>query len=398
MFTIREEIATDLDQIRTGGLYKAERPITTAQSAHIATDLGECLNFCANNYLGLANNPEIIAAAKRGLDEFGYGTASVRFICGTQTIHRDLEQRIAHFVGTEDAILFSSCFDANGGVFEVLLGAEDAVISDELNHASIIDGIRLCKARRLRYRNSDMADLREKLHSARQRGARRILIATDGVFSMDGYFARLPEICDLAEEFGAMVLVDDSHATGVVGEHGAGTPSMFGLAERVDILTGTLGKALGGASGGYVAGPHEVIELLKQRARPYLFSNAVAPAVVAGSLQALHLANEGDLLRTRVAANAGLFRRLMNDAGFELLSGSHPIVAVMFTGDDGARQATDIAAAMLNRGVYVTGFSHPVVPLGRARIRVQLSASHGERDVRECVTAFVESREEVLAL
>lgn len=398
MFTIREEIATDLDQIRTGGLYKAERPITTAQSAHIATDLGECLNFCANNYLGLANNPEIIAAAKRGLDEFGYGTASVRFICGTQTIHRDLEQRIAHFVGTEDAILFSSCFDANGGVFEVLLGAEDAVISDELNHASIIDGIRLCKAQRLRYRNSDMADLREKLHSARQRGARRILIATDGVFSMDGYFARLPEICDLAEEFGAMVLVDDSHATGVVGEHGAGTPSMFGLAERVDILTGTLGKALGGASGGYVAGPHEVIELLKQRARPYLFSNAVAPAVVAGSLQALHLANEGDLLRTRVAANAGLFRRLMNDAGFELLSGSHPIVAVMFTGDDGARQATDIAAAMLNRGVYVTGFSHPVVPLGRARIRVQLSASHGERDVRECVTAFVESREEVLAL
>ncbi len=398
MFTIREEIATDLDQIRAGGLYKAERPITTAQSAHIATDLGECLNFCANNYLGLANNPEIIAAAKRGLDEFGYGTASVRFICGTQTIHRDLEQRIAHFVGTEDAILFSSCFDANGGVFEVLLGAEDAVISDELNHASIIDGIRLCKARRLRYRNSDMADLREKLHSARQRGARRILIATDGVFSMDGYFARLPEICDLAEEFGAMVLVDDSHATGVVGEHGAGTPSMFGLAERVDILTGTLGKALGGASGGYVAGPHEVIELLKQRARPYLFSNAVAPAVVAGSLQALHLANEGDLLRTRVAANAGLFRRLMNDAGFELLSGSHPIVAVMFTGDDGARQATDIAAAMLNRGVYVTGFSHPVVPLGRARIRVQLSASHGERDVRECVTAFVESREEVLAL
>ena len=398
MFTIREEIATDLDQIRAGGLYKAERPITTAQSAHIATDLGECLNFCANNYLGLANNPEIIAAAKRGLDEFGYGTASVRFICGTQTIHRDLEQRIAHFVGTEDAILFSSCFDANGGVFEVLLGAEDAVISDELNHASIIDGIRLCKAQRLRYRNSDMADLREKLHSARQRGARRILIATDGVFSMDGYFARLPEICDLAEEFGAMVLVDDSHATGVVGEHGAGTPSMFGLAERVDILTGTLGKALGGASGGYVAGPHEVIELLKQRARPYLFSNAVAPAVVAGSLQALHLANEGDLLRTRVAANAGLFRRLMNDAGFELLSGSHPIVAVMFTGDDGARQATDIAAAMLNRGVYVTGFSHPVVPLGRARIRVQLSASHGERDVRECVTAFVESREEVLAL
>ncbi|MFT3943234.1 MAG: glycine C-acetyltransferase [Ancrocorticia sp.] len=397
MFTIREEIAADLDAIRAGGLYKAERPITTAQSAHIATDLGDCLNFCANNYLGLADNPEIIAAAKHGLDEFGYGTASVRFICGTQTIHRELEQRIAEYVGMEDSILFASCFDANGGIFEVLLGPEDAVVSDELNHASIIDGIRLCKAERLRYRNSDMDDLREKLRIARENGARRILIVTDGVFSMDGYYARLPEICDLAEAFGAMVMVDDSHAVGIVGEHGAGTPSLFGVEDRVDILTGTLGKALGGAAGGYVAGPREVVELLKQRARPYLFSNAVAPAIVAGSLEALDLAASGDHLRDRVAANAGLFRRLMTEAGFELLPGSHPIVAVMFTGDDGARLASDIATAMLGRGVYVTGFSYPVVPLGRARIRVQLSAAHSEQDIRECVKAFVESREEVSA-
>lgn len=397
MFTIREEIAADLDAIRAGGLYKAERPITTAQSAHIATDLGDCLNFCANNYLGLADNPEIIAAAKHGLDDFGYGTASVRFICGTQTIHRELEQRIAEYVGMEDSILFASCFDANGGIFEVLLGPEDAVVSDELNHASIIDGIRLCKAERLRYRNSDMDDLREKLRIARENGARRILIVTDGVFSMDGYFARLPEICNLAEAFGAMVMVDDSHAVGIVGAQGAGTPSLFGVEDRVDILTGTLGKALGGAAGGYVAGPRELVELLKQRARPYLFSNAVAPAIVAGSLEALDLAEDGDYLRDRVSANAGLFRRLMTDAGFELLPGSHPIVAVMFTGDDGARLASDIATAMLGRGVYVTGFSYPVVPLGRARIRVQLSAAHSEQDIRECVAAFVQSREEVSA-
>ena len=397
MFTIREEISADLDAIRAGGLYKAERPITTAQSAHIATDLGDCLNFCANNYLGLADNPEIIAAAKHGLDDFGYGTASVRFICGTQTIHRELEQRIAQYVGMEDSILFASCFDANGGIFEVLLNPEDAVISDELNHASIIDGIRLCKAERLRYRNSDMDDLREKLRIARENGARRILIVTDGVFSMDGYFAKLPEICDLAEAFGAMVMVDDSHAVGIVGAHGAGTPSLFGVEDRVDIITGTLGKALGGAAGGYVAGPRELVELLKQRARPYLFSNAVAPAIVAGSLEALDIAHAGDHLRDRVAANAGLFRRLMTEAGFELLPGSHPIVAVMFTGDDGARLASDIATAMLGRGVYVTGFSFPVVPLGRARIRVQLSAAHSEQDIRDCVAAFIDSREEVSA-
>ncbi|MDN6487553.1 MAG: glycine C-acetyltransferase [Ancrocorticia sp.] len=395
MFNIAEEIAADLDQIRAGGLYKAERQITSPQSAHIAPDLGECLNFCANNSLGLADHPDIISAAKTGLDEFGYGTASVRFICGTQMIHRELESAIASFVGMEDSILFSSCFDANGGVFEVLLGAEDAVVSDALNHASIIDGIRLCKARRFRYQNSDMDDLRAKLEEAQAGGARRILIATDGVFSMDGYFAKLPEICDLADEFGALVLVDDSHATGVVGEHGAGTPSMFGVADRVDILTGTLGKALGGASGGYVAGPHLVIELLKQRARPYLFSNAVAPSVVAGSLQALDLARNGDHLRRRIDRNARLFRSLMEEAGFTLLPGNHPIVAVMFPGNDGARQASDIASAMLNRGVYVTGFSYPVVPLGQARIRVQLSAAHSEDDVRECVQAFIACRAEV---
>ncbi|WP_273487138.1 glycine C-acetyltransferase [Ancrocorticia populi] len=395
MFNIAEEIAADLDQIRAGGLYKAERPIASPQSAHIATDLGECLNFCANNYLGLADHPDIISAAKTGLDEFGYGTASVRFICGTQMIHRELESAIASFVGMEDSILFSSCFDANGGVFEVLLGAEDAVVSDALNHASIIDGIRLCKAQRFRYQNSDMDDLRAKLEEAQAGGARRILIATDGVFSMDGYFAKLPEICDLADEYGALVLVDDSHATGVVGEHGAGTPSMFGVADRVDILTGTLGKALGGASGGYVAGPHLVIELLKQRARPYLFSNAVAPSVVAGSLQALELARNGDHLRRRIDRNARLFRSLMEEADFTLLPGNHPIVAVMFPGNDGARQASDIASAMLNRGVYVTGFSYPVVPLGQARIRVQLSAAHSEDDVRECVQAFIACRAEV---
>lgn len=395
MFTIAEEIAADLDQIRAGGLYKAERPITTAQSAHIATDIGDCLNFCANNYLGLADHPDIIAAAKRGLDEYGYGTASVRFICGTQVIHRELETEIASFVGKEDAILFASCFDANGGVFDVLLGPDDAVVSDALNHASIIDGIRLCKAKRYRYRNSDMEDLRQQLEAARANGAHRILVATDGVFSMDGYHAKLPEICDLAEEFEAMVLVDDSHATGIVGEHGAGTPSMFGVADRVDILTGTLGKALGGASGGYVAGPRLVVELLKQRARPYLFSNAVAPSLVAGSLQALDLARRGENLRNALDANASLFRSLMTEAGFDLLPGNHAIVAVMFRGEDGARQASEISLAMLNRGVYVTGFSYPVVPLGEARIRVQLSAGHSEADVRQCVDAFIECRDEV---
>lgn len=395
MFNIREELAQTLQEIHDDGLYKDERLITSPQSAHITTTSGEVLNFCANNYLGLADNEDIIAAAAQGLKDYGYGTASVRFICGSQDIHRKLEKKIAAYVGKEDAILFPSAFDANGGIFEVLLTKEDAVISDELNHASIIDGVRLCKAQRYRYKNSDMDELRAQLVAARDNGAKRILIVTDGVFSMDGYFAKLPEICDLAEEFEAMVMVDDSHATGVVGEHGAGTPSMLGVSDRVDILSGTLGKALGGASGGYIAGPRELVDLLKQRARPYLFSNAVAPSLVAGSLVALDIARDGDDRRERIAANAKLFRELMEEAGFELLPGSHAIIAVMFPGDDGARLASEIAKSMLDHGIYVTAFSYPVVPLGKARIRVQLSAAHSEDDVRAAVEAFKASRDEV---
>ena len=397
MFNIREELAQTLQEIHDDGLYKDERLITSPQSAHITTTSGEVLNFCANNYLGLADNEDIIAAAAQGLKDYGYGTASVRFICGSQDIHRKLEKKIAAYVGKEDAILFPSAFDANGGIFEVLLTKEDAVISDELNHASIIDGVRLCKAQRYRYKNSDMDELRAQLVAARDNGAKRILIVTDGVFSMDGYFAKLPEICDLAEEFEAMVMVDDSHATGVVGEHGAGTPSMLGVSDRVDILSGTLGKALGGASGGYIAGPRELVDLLKQRARPYLFSNAVAPSLVAGSLVALDIARDGDDRRERIAANAKLFRELMEEAGFELLPGSHAIIAVMFPGDDGARLASEIAKSMLDHGIYVTAFSYPVVPLGKARIRVQLSAAHSEDDVRAAVEAFKASRDEVTA-
>lgn len=397
MFNIREELAQTLQEIHDDGLYKDERLITSPQSAHITTTSGEVLNFCANNYLGLADNEDIIAAAAQGLKDYGYGTASVRFICGSQDIHRKLEKKIAAYVGKEDAILFPSAFDANGGIFEVLLTKDDAVISDELNHASIIDGVRLCKAQRYRYKNSDMDELRAQLVAARDNGAKRILIVTDGVFSMDGYFAKLPEICDLAEEFEAMVMVDDSHATGVVGEHGAGTPSMLGVSDRVDILSGTLGKALGGASGGYIAGPRELVDLLKQRARPYLFSNAVAPSLVAGSLVALDIARDGDDRRERIAANAKLFRELMEEAGFELLPGSHAIIAVMFPGDDGARLASEIAKSMLDHGIYVTAFSYPVVPLGKARIRVQLSAAHSEDDVRAAVEAFKASRDEVTA-
>ncbi|WP_253280673.1 glycine C-acetyltransferase [Arcanobacterium phocae] len=397
MFSIREELTTTLNEIKAAGLYKDEREILSPQSAHIRTGQGELLNFCANNYLGLADNPEIIAASHAGLDEYGYGTASVRFICGTQDIHRKLERKIADYVGMEDAILFPSAFDANGGIFEVLLGKDDAVVSDELNHASIIDGVRLSKARRFRYKNSDMEQLREQLVAARAEGVGRILIVTDGVFSMDGYYAKLPEICDLADEFDAMVMVDDSHATGIVGEHGAGTPSEFGVSDRVDILSGTLGKALGGASGGYIAGPAELIALLKQRARPYLFSNAVAPSLVAGSLKALDVAREGDDLRAKIADNAQLFRSLMAEAGFELLPGSHAIIAVMFPGDDGARLAGQIAAKLGELGVYVTAFSYPVVPLGKARIRVQLSAAHSAEDVRAAVAAFVQARDAVSA-
>jgi glycine C-acetyltransferase len=393
--TVRGDLGAELAAIADAGLTKSERELTTPQSAHIATTAGEALNFCANNYLGLADHPDVVAAAREALDRWGFGMASVRFICGTQSQHRDLERALSAHLGTDDTILYSSCFDANGGIFEVLLGEGDAVISDALNHASLIDGIRLCKATRYRYANADMADLRAQLEAAATGGSRRVLVVTDGVFSMDGSFAPLPQICDLAEEFGAMVMVDDSHAVGFIGGTGAGTPEHFGVRERVDILSGTLGKALGGASGGYISAHQEIVDLLRQRSRPYLFSNAVAPSVVAGSLAALRLAASAGEARARLEANAALFRDLMGAAGFELLPGEHPIVPVMFRGDDGARTATDVADAMLAEGVYVIAFSYPVVPKGAARIRVQLSAAHSPEDVRRCVETFVTARARV---
>ncbi|MGB3830168.1 MAG: glycine C-acetyltransferase [Ornithinimicrobium sp.] len=395
MYAFKDDLSAELASIKDAGLYKSERQLTTAQSAHVETTTGKALNFCANNYLGLADHPDVVSAARDALDQWGFGMASVRFICGTQTQHRDLERAIADFSGTEDSILFASCFDANGGLFEVLFNAEDAIISDALNHASIIDGIRLSKATRFRYANRDMDDLRSQLGAARDGGARRIIIVTDGVFSMDGYYAPLDQICDLAEEFDAMVFVDDCHATGFVGEHGRGTAEHCGVLGRVDIITGTLGKALGGASGGYVAAPTEIVELLKQRARPYLFSNAVAPSVVAGSLKAVQIARDASAPREKLKANTALFRSLMTHEGFELVEGSHPITPVMFPGEDGARLAAQIADAMLARGVYVIAFSFPVVPKGKARIRVQLSAAHSDEDVRACVAAFVAARADV---
>jgi len=395
MYGIRDDLLTELAALREAGLWKSERELTGPQGAHVQTTTTAALNFCANNYLDLADHPAIRAAARAALDEWGYGMASVRFICGTQTQHTALEREIAEFVGQDAAILYSSCFDANGGLFEVLLGAGDAVISDELNHASIIDGIRLCKAARFRYRNRDMDDLELQLAAASAANSRRILIVTDGVFSMDGSFAPLPEICALADRHGALVMVDDSHATGFVGPHGRGTPEHFGVQDRVDIISGTLGKALGGASGGFIAARPEIVELLRQRSRPYLFSNAVAPMVVAGARVALRLAAEAGDGRDRLRRNAALFRALMTGAGFEILHGEHPIHAVMFPGEDGARRAASMAEAMLRRGVYVIAFSYPVVPVGRARIRVQLSAGHTEADVRACVDAFVAARAEV---
>jgi len=393
--TTKDELATTLQEIKDAGLWKSERQLTSPQSAHVTTNRAEALNFCANNYLGLADHPEVERAAAEALREWGFGMASVRFICGTQSQHKDLEAALSDFLGTEDTILYSSCFDANGGVFEVLFGAEDAIISDELNHASLIDGIRLSKARRFRYKNADMADLRAQLETARDQDARRVVVVTDGVFSMDGYLAPLRDICDLAEEFGAMVMVDDSHAVGFVGDGGRGTPEHFGVMDRVDILSGTLGKALGGASGGYISAHQEIVDLLRQRSRPYLFSNAVAPSVVAGSLKALEIARDSAEPRKVLQRNAELFRRLMTEAGFELLPGEHAIIPVMFPGEDGAREAGQVADAMLERGVYVIPFSYPVVPQGRARIRVQLSAAHSEDDVRSCVEAFVAAREEI---
>jgi len=379
-----------LSEIRSAGLYKSERQLASPQSAHVRSGGQEVLNFCANNYLGLANDPRLVSAARAALDAWGFGMASVRFICGTQTQHVELENRLSAFLGTEATILFPSCFDANGGVFEVLLGEDDAVISDELNHASIIDGIRLCKAQRLRYRNRDMADLEEQLRAAS--GARRRLIVTDGVFSMDGYFAPLDEICTLAERHDALVMVDDSHAVGFVGPSGAGTPDLFGVRDRVDILSGTLGKALGGASGGYISAHSEIVELLRQRARPYLFSNAVAPAVVAGSLVALDLVAGGSEQRETLWRNARDFRERMEAAGFDLLPGEHAIIPVMFPD---AHDAVAIADALLERGVYVIAFSYPVVPMGKARIRVQISAGHSPDDIATCAQAFADARDAV---
>jgi glycine C-acetyltransferase len=396
MYTsIKDQLRTELDDIRSAGLFKTERSISSPQSSHItAGQIGQqgadVLNFCANNYLGLADHPDIIHAAKAAMDERGFGMASVRFICGTQDLHLELESRVSRFLGTEDTILFSSCFDANGGVFESLFGPEDAVISDALNHASIIDGIRLCKAQRYRYANQDMADLEARLVEAKD--ARRKIIVTDGVFSMDGYLAPLQAICDLADKYDALVMVDDSHAVGFMGATGAGTPEHAGVADRVDIYTGTFGKALGGASGGYVSGRGEVVAMLRQRARPYLFSNSVAPAIVAATIKALDLVENSAELRRTLFENAALFRRRMTEEGFDLLPGEHAIVPVMF-GD--AVLAAKVADRMLQHGVFVTAFSFPVVPRGAARIRVQLSAAHSADDVEVCVRAFVASRAEV---
>lgn len=389
------ELQAELADIRNAGLEKTERSLSSAQGAHISSNGQAALNFCANNYLGLANNPDVIEAAHATLDDWGFGMASVRFICGTQDLHRELERDIANYVGMDDAILFSSCFDANGGLFEVFFGKDDAIISDALNHASLIDGIRLSKALRLRYDNCDMDQLRTQLETAREAGCRRIAIVTDGVFSMDGAIAPLPEICDLADEFGALVIVDDSHATGFIGDKGRGTHEAAGVMGRIDIITSTLGKALGGASGGFVAASSEVVAMLRQKARPYLFSNAVAPAVVAGSRKALQLALAADDARQQLTENARHFRTLMAEAGFEMLPSDHPIQAVMFPGDEGAQLATEIADAMLARGVYVIAFSFPVVPRGLARIRVQLSAAHTKADIETCVEAFIAARDQV---
>ena len=388
---LRDDLRGRLDDIRRAGLYKSEHLITTPQSARVGVvDRGEVLNLCANNYLGLADHPGIVEAAHEALERWGYGMASVRFICGTQEAHRELEERLAAFLGTEAAILFSSCFDANGGLFEALLGPEDAVISDALNHASIIDGIRLCKARRLRFANGDMDELEARLREAAD--ARHRLIATDGVFSMDGYYARLAEICDLAERHNAIVMVDDSHAVGFVGDGGRGTHELHGVMGRVDIITGTLGKAMGGASGGYVAARAEVVDLLRQRARPYLFSNSLAPPITAASLRALDLIEGSAELRSRLAANTEHFRARMGELGFEILPGTHPIVPVM-VGD--AVKAARLADGLIRRGVYAVSFSYPVVPRDTARIRTQMSAAHSGEDLDFAVEQFQAARAEI---
>ncbi|HHL2501951.1 TPA: glycine C-acetyltransferase [Yersinia enterocolitica] len=382
-----QQLEQQLKTTRAEGLYKNERIITSAQQADIAVADGRhVINLCANNYLGLANHPRLIAAAKKGMDTHGFGMASVRFICGTQDTHKELEQKLASFLGMEDAILYSSCFDANGGLFETLLGPEDAIISDALNHASIIDGVRLCKAKRYRYANNDMSELKTQLEQAKADGARHIMIATDGVFSMDGVIANLKGVCDLADEYQALVMVDDSHAVGFVGANGRGTHEYCEVMDRVDIITGTLGKALGGASGGYTAGRKEVVEWLRQRSRPYLFSNSLAPAIVAASIEVLSLLEDGAELRDRLWSNARLFREKMSAAGFTLAGADHAIIPVML-GD--ATLAQEFANALLKEGIYVTGFFYPVVPKGQARIRTQMSADHTPEQVERAVEAFI---------
>lgn len=393
MKTAYEQYRAELDAIREAGIYKDERIITTPQRSRIDTTAAKAVvNMCANNYLGLSDDPRLIAAAKKSYDEWGFGLSSVRFICGTQEIHKQLERKIASFVGMEDAILYSSCFDANGGLFETLLGADDAVISDELNHASIIDGVRLCKAHRYRYKNSDMEDLRRQLTDARAAGCRKIIIATDGVFSMDGYIADLKGICDLAEEYDALVMVDDSHAVGFMGEHGRGTPEFCGVMGRVDILTGTFGKAMGGASGGYTAAKREIVDLLRQRSRPYLFSNSLAPAICAATIATIEMLTESTALRDKVHENARYFRAEMEKLGFDLLPGEHPIVPVMLYDP---KIAGEFARRMLEKGVYVVGFCYPVVPKGRDRVRTQISAGHTKEDLDFAVRCFGEVKKEM---
>ncbi|MEE9603609.1 MAG: glycine C-acetyltransferase [Thermoguttaceae bacterium] len=384
-------LAEQLAEIRQAGLFKGERTITSPQQAHIGVlEREPVLNLCANNYLGLADHPEIIAAAHEALDNWGYGMASVRFICGTQQIHKQLEHRISEFLGSDDTILYSSCFDANGGLYETLLGPEDAIISDELNHASIIDGVRLCKAARFRYKNNDMSDLESKLKEAGK--ARFRMIATDGVFSMDGIIANLASVCELADKYNALLMVDDSHAVGVVGRGGRGTPEYHDVMDRVDIITGTLGKALGGASGGYTSGRQEIIDILRQRSRPYLFSNTLAPPIVGASLKTLDLLSRSTALRDKLEANTQLFRQGMIERGFRITSTEHPICPIML-GD--ATLAARMVDAMLERGVYVIGFSYPVVPKGKARIRVQISAAHSEADLQFAMEAFAAVKQEL---
>jgi glycine C-acetyltransferase len=391
MNKINEQLAKELEEIREAGLYKEERIITTPQSAHIETDkAGDVLNFCANNYLGLSSHPDVIKAAKEAIDSHGFGMSSVRFICGTQDIHKELEAKISEFLGMEDAILYAAAFDANGGLFEPLLGPEDAIISDSLNHASIIDGIRLCKAKRLRYDSNNMEDLEAKLKEAQ--GSRRIMIATDGVFSMDGVIAQVDKICDLADKYGALVMLDDCHSTGFTGKTGRGTHEYCNAIGRVDIITGTFGKALGGASGGFTAASKEIVQMLRQKSRPYLFSNTLAPSIVGASIKVIEVLSASTALRDKLESNTKLFRKGMTDAGFDIIPGVHPIVPVMLYD---AKLSQDFASKLLDEGIYVIGFFFPVVPKGKARIRVQISAGHEEEDIRKAIAAFTKVGKEL---